>query len=107
MVEDLDAAVGTVLDALRRSGQREDTVVFFASDNGGERFSYHWPFTGGKGDLLEGGIRVSTLLSWPGRLRPRQVSATPVITQDGTATFLELAGATPAPDKPLDGSSLR
>ena len=106
MVEDLDASVGKVLEALRRSGQREDTLVFFASDNGGERFSYYWPFTGGKGDLLEGGIRVSTLLSWPGKLRPRQVSSTPIITQDWTATFLELAGATPAADKPLDGSSL-
>jgi arylsulfatase A-like enzyme len=106
MVEDLDAAVGKVLDALERTGQRQDTVVFFASDNGGERYSYYWPFTGGKGDLLEGGIRVATLLSWPGRLRPRQVSATPVITQDWTATFLELGGAAPDPGKPLDGSSL-
>ena len=78
MVEDLDAAIGKVLAALKRSGQLEDTVVFFASDNGGERFSYYWPFSGGKGDLYEGGIRVSTLLSWPGRLRPRQVSHTPV-----------------------------
>ena len=106
MVEDLDAAVGKVLEALRRTGQREDTLVFFASDNGGERYSYYWPFTGGKGDLLEGGIRVATLLSWPGRLRPRQVSHAPVITQDWTATFLELAGAAPDPGKPLDGASL-
>ena len=106
MVEDLDAAVGKVLAALKRSGQREDTVIFFASDNGGERFSYYWPFTGGKGDLYEGGIRVSTLLSWPGRLRPRQVSRTPVISQDWTATFLELGGARPDPGKPLDGKSL-
>jgi arylsulfatase A-like enzyme len=106
MVEDLDKAVGKVLRALERSGQREDTVVFFASDNGGERFSYYWPFSGGKGDVLEGGIRVATLLSWPGRLRPRQVDHTPLVTMDWTATFLELAGAEPAPEKPLDGTSL-
>jgi arylsulfatase A-like enzyme len=106
MVEDLDRSVGKVLGALRRSGQLDDTVVFFASDNGGERFSYYWPFSGGKGDLQEGGIRVSTLLSWPGRLRPRQVSDTPVHTTDWTATFLELAGAKPDPHYPLDGASL-
>jgi arylsulfatase A-like enzyme len=106
MVEDLDRSVGKVLAALRRTGQLDDTVVFFASDNGGERFSYYWPFSGGKGDLLEGGIRVSTLLSWPGRLRGRQVSHTPVHTTDWTATFLELAGAEPDPAYPLDGTSL-
>jgi len=106
MVENLDRAVGKVLRALKRSGQLENTLVFFASDNGGERFSYYWPFTGAKGRVLEGGIRVSTLLSWPGRLRRRQVSRTPVNTMDWTATFLELAGAKPNPAYPLDGISL-
>lgn len=106
MVEDLDAAVGRVIRALKRSGEYHNTVVFFASDNGGERFSYSWPFSGAKGSVLEGGIRVSTLLSWPGVLRPRQVSGTPVVTQDWHATFLELAGAEPDPDRPLDGTSL-
>jgi arylsulfatase A-like enzyme len=106
MVEDLDRAIGKVLRALRRSGQLDDTVVFFASDNGGERFSYYWPLSGGKGDVLEGGIRVSTLLSWPGKLRPRQVSHVPVVTMDWHATFLELAGAEPDPAYPLDGVSL-
>jgi arylsulfatase A-like enzyme len=106
MVEDLDQAIGKVLKALRRSGQLDDTVVFFASDNGGERFSYYWPLSGGKGNVLEGGIRVSTLLSWPGKLRPRQVSDQPVVTMDWHATFLELAGAEPGPAHPLDGVSL-
>jgi arylsulfatase A-like enzyme len=106
MVEDLDKAVGKVLAALRRTGQLRDTVVFFASDNGGERFSYYWPFSGGKGNVQEGGIRVSTLLSWPGKLRQRQVSDEAVVTMDWTATFLELAGAEPDPAYPLDGVSL-
>ena len=42
MVESLDAAGGEVLAALRRSGQEENTLVLFASDNGGERWSYLW-----------------------------------------------------------------
>jgi arylsulfatase A-like enzyme len=80
----------------------DDTI---GSDNGGERFSLFWPFSGGKGNVLEGGIRVPTLLSWPSVLPPRQVSHAPVVTQDWTATFLELAGAGPHPDYPLDGES--
>jgi arylsulfatase A-like enzyme len=103
MVEDLDRAVGRVLAAIPR---REDTLVFFASDNGGERFSYFWPFSGGKGQLLEGGIRIPAILSWPGKLRPRQVNHEPVVTMDWTATFLQLAGAAPDADYALDGVSL-
>jgi arylsulfatase A-like enzyme len=106
MVEDLDRAIGKVISALRRSGELENTLVLFASDNGGERFSYYWPFSGGKGDVLEGGIRVSTILSWPGQLRSRQVSQEPVVTMDWTATLLELAGSAPDPGVPLDGTSL-
>lgn len=106
MVEDLDKAIGRLVSALRRSGQLERTVVFFASDNGGERFSHVWPFSGAKGSLKEGGIRVPTLLSWPGTLPSRRVVSTPVHTTDWTATFLELGGARAAPDRPLDGASL-
>ncbi|MGW4276027.1 sulfatase family protein [Streptomyces seoulensis] len=106
MVESLDASVGEVLGALRRSGQEENTVVVFASDNGGERFSYQWPLSGGKSELLEGGIRVPTLLRWPAAVDGRQVSHEPVCSPDWTATLLELGGARPDPAYPLDGHSL-
>lgn len=106
MVENLDAAIGRVLDELRRTGQEKDTLVLFASDNGGERFSYNWPLSGNKASVNEGGIRVPTILSWPGRIPKRQVDDTPVYTTDWTATLLELGGATPDPDYPLDGTSL-
>ncbi|MFJ6696899.1 sulfatase [Streptomyces sp. NPDC091272] len=106
MVEDLDRSVGEVLKALKRSGQEEDTLVFFASDNGGERFSYNWPLSGNKSSLQEGGIRVPTLLRWPARIDARQVSHVPVFTPDWTATLLELAGARPDRAYPLDGTSL-
>ncbi|MFF0378093.1 sulfatase-like hydrolase/transferase [Actinoplanes missouriensis] len=105
MVENLDARIGQVLNALRRSGQEENTLVVFASDNGGERFSYNWPLTGNKGSLSEGGIRVPTILRWPARIRSGQVSHEPVVTHDWTATLLEIAGAAPSPDHPLDGAS--
>ncbi|MEU9221749.1 sulfatase-like hydrolase/transferase [Streptomyces sp. NPDC048376] len=106
MVENLDASVGKVLAALRRAGQEENTVVVFASDNGGERFSYQWPLSGGKSELLEGGIRVPTVLRWPARVDGRQVSHEPLYSPDWTATLLELGGARPDPAYPLDGHSL-
>ncbi|MBP2478925.1 arylsulfatase A-like enzyme [Crossiella equi] len=106
VVEDLDRAVGQVLDAVRRSGQLHNTLVFVASDNGGARFSGTRPLGGGTSTLAEGGMRVPTILSWPGALRPRQVHDAPVLTMDWTATFLELAGTRPAATHPLDGTSL-
>ncbi|MEE1751420.1 sulfatase family protein [Streptomyces sp. SP18CS02] len=106
MVEDLDRSVGEVLAALRRSGQEKDTLVVFASDNGGERFSYNWPLSGNKSSLKEGGIRVPTLVRWPARIDGGQVSEEPVFTPDWTATLLEVAGARPDPAHPLDGASL-
>ncbi|MGW5420092.1 sulfatase family protein [Streptomyces sp. NPDC003943] len=106
MVEDLDRSVGQVLAALRRAGRERDTLVFFGSDNGGERFSYNWPLAGNKGSLLEGGIRVPSILRWPARLDGGQVSDVPVYSPDWTATLLDIGGARPHPAYPLDGTSL-
>jgi arylsulfatase A-like enzyme len=106
MVEALDAGVGEVLRALRETGQERDTLVLFSSDNGGERWSYQWPLSGAKASLNEGGIRVPTILRWPARIRPRQISRVPVITQDWTATILDAAEVKPAASHPLDGRSL-
>ncbi|GAA2450343.1 sulfatase-like hydrolase/transferase [Actinomadura vinacea] len=106
MVQTMDAAIGRVLEAVRASGRENDTLVLFASDNGGERWSYLWPLSGGKGRLDEGGIRVPTILRWPARIRPGQVSDVPVITHDWTATILDAAGVEPAAAYPLDGRSL-
>ena len=54
----------------------------FTSDNGGERFSDTWPFTGIKTELLEGGLRVPTLICWPARIPAGQVSDQVAITMD-------------------------
>ncbi|MEV5971975.1 sulfatase-like hydrolase/transferase [Streptomyces sp. NPDC051921] len=106
MVEDLDRSVGTVLAALRRAGRERDTLVFFGSDNGGERFSYNWPLAGNKGSLQEGGIRVPSILRWPARIDGGQASDLPVYSPDWTATLLDIGGARPHPAYPLDGTSL-
>jgi arylsulfatase A-like enzyme len=101
MVRILDENLGRILRELKRSGKARDTVVMFTSDNGGERFSYHWPYTGQKQTIREGGIRVPCIIRWPGRIAPRTVSDQVATTMDLTASVLALAGATP--DPPLDG----
>lgn len=105
MVESLDTAVGRILDAIDAAGIAEDTIVIFASDNGGERFAFMWPFDGEKGDLEEGGIRVPIIVRWPRVIAPMQVTEEPVSTMDLTATFLDAAGVAPDPGYPLDGVS--
>ncbi|MFK4704493.1 arylsulfatase A-like enzyme [Roseateles asaccharophilus] len=99
----LDAAIGRVLDTLQSQGLAQNTIVIFTSDNGGERFSNTWPFSGQKSELLEGGIRVSTLLRWPARVKGGQVSDQVVISMDWLPTLLAAAGGAPHVDYPSDG----
>ena len=106
LVEAMDTGIGRILDALEATGQAGNTLVVFCSDNGGERYSFMWPFVGEKGDLTEGGIRTPLIARWPARLAGGQVSDAPNITMDWTATFLDAAGTAPAASHPLDGVSL-
>jgi len=105
MVRALDQAVGQVLAVLDAQGRTEHTIVIFTSDNGGERFSKTWPFTGQKTELLEGGLRVPTLLRWPARVVP-QVSPQVTITMDWLPTLLAAAGTRPDAAYPSDGDNL-
>ncbi len=106
MMKSLDDGVGQVIKALERAGHARDTLVIFTSDNGGERFSYNWPFSGKKFELLEGGLRVPAMLRWPGVVPANRVSNQVAITMDWTATILAAAGASSAPTHPLDGEDL-
>lgn len=105
IVSALDAAVGQVLAALERGGIADDTLVVFTSDNGGERFSNTWPFVGQKTELLEGGLRVPTLVRWPARLAP-QVQSQVAMSFDWLPTLLAAAGVDPDPAYPSDGDDL-
>ncbi|MDM0122395.1 sulfatase-like hydrolase/transferase [Variovorax arabinosiphilus] len=106
MMRALDEGVGQVLDTVRRLGLDGDTLVVFTSDNGGERYSYHYPLTGYIRLLREGGIRVPGIVRWPGRIPAAQVCDQVAITMDWTATFLAAAAARPDPAYPLDGVDL-
>jgi arylsulfatase A-like enzyme len=93
MMKSLDDGVGRVMNALKTAGVDRNTLAIFTSDNGGERFSYQWPFSGQKGDLLEGGIRVPAIVRWPGKAPANRVTNQMAISMDWTATILAAAGA--------------
>ena len=106
MVETMDHQIGRVLEALRTRGLTDNTIVIFTSDNGGERFSDTWPFTGRKGELLEGGLRIPAIVSWPARLPKGRTIDQVAITMDWLPTLLGAAGTAPDPAYPSDGMNL-
>jgi arylsulfatase A-like enzyme len=106
MVEAMDQNVAKVLAALDRSGKAGDTIIIFTSDNGGERFSETWPFTGVKGELLEGGIRVPLLVRWPGHIAPGSTSDQVMISMDFLPTLLAMAGGDVGKAGTFDGIDL-
>ncbi len=113
MVDALDANVGRIITALQQSGEWENTLTFFLSDNGGVAWpdqGLDWadnaPLRGGKGSLHEGGIRVPFVAVWPAEWPRGQTFEPMVISLDIAATALTLAGAVPDPELPLDGVNL-
>jgi arylsulfatase A-like enzyme len=108
----MDEALGGVRKKLSASGQEENTLVMFISDNGGPTMkgtttngSINTPLRGSKRTTLEGGIRVPFIVSWKGKLKPA-VFDQPAIQLDLTATALAAAGAAIQPDWHLDGVNL-
>ncbi len=106
MIHHMDEGIGQLMDALRRHGLADNTLVVFTSDNGGERFSDNWPLVGGKMDLTEGGIRVPWIAHWPAQIAAGQVSGQHCMSMDWSATVLAAAGVAADPGYPLDGVSL-
>lgn len=96
MVTNLDANIGRVLERLKHLDMERDTIVIFTSDNGGERFSDTWPFSGIKTELLEGGIRVPLIVAWPGRTTPGSSTEVPAMSMDFLPTVLRAAGGDPS-----------
>ena len=67
--------------------------MIFTSDNGGERYSYNWPFSFQKMYLYEGGTRVPAIVRWPGAIPAGRVTEQAAITMDWTATILAVTGS--------------
>jgi arylsulfatase A-like enzyme len=106
MMKSMDSGIGRVLQALRDAKLEQNTLVIFTSDNGGERYSYNWPFAFQKTNLWEGGIRVPAIARWPGVIASRRTTDQAAITMDWTATILAATGTKASAAYPLDGADL-
>lgn len=107
MIDFLDQSVGEVIVKLEALDLQENTILIFASDNGGlTRVWNNDPLRGGKGQLYEGGLRVPLIVKWPGQVAAGTVCDTPVHVVDFFPTFAEIAGGTIPEGKILDGVSL-
>ena len=109
MLAAMDEAVGQILDALDAEKLTSNTLIVFASDNGGPspgRVTNNGPLRAGKGTLYEGGVRVVACASWPGHIRAGSTVKAPLHIADWYPTLLKLAGAPLAQPLPLDGRDL-
>ena len=120
VVHHLDHAIGRVVQALVDSGQRDNTIIFFSSDNGPQvnwnggaypsdlrltDFNQPIPFRGSKTDVYEGGIRVPSFVNWPGKISPKKIESVRHIV-DWFPTIAKIIGAetaVPGDQPALDG----
>jgi arylsulfatase A-like enzyme len=107
MVAALDEQVGRILDAVEASGQANNTLIYFASDNG---CAMYWPglcscspLRGGKLSHYEGGVRVPFMMRWPGHINPGLVYKDVVSLMDILPTSVTAAGGRLPTDRVYDG----
>jgi arylsulfatase A-like enzyme len=117
MISCMDDEIGKVLSALEKKKMRDNTLIVFMSDNGGNTLAMfsgdadvsklklpadNGPYRGGKGMLYEGGTRVAALANWPGHIKPGEVKEM-IHVVDMFPTLAMLAGVNVNKGKPLDG----
>ena len=106
VIAEIDWSVGQVMDTLREMGLDQNTLVWFASDNG----PWYGGSTGGlrgmKGRTWEGGIRVPLIARWPGKIPAGHTSDAPAIIMDLFTTSLTAAGITLPSDRVIDGKDI-
>lgn len=118
MLAAVDDSVGEILGLLEKLGLRQNTLVFFASDNGATaepraglnqrpaRGGSNHPFRGWKFSLFDGGMHVPAILSWPGRIPPGQVIREVASHMDLLPTIAAAAGAPLPADRTIDGRDI-
>ncbi len=111
MIYNLDYNIGRVLDALQNTGQVDNTVIFFTSDNGGLATAEgsptcNAPLSEGKGWMYEGGVREPLIVKWPGVIDMGSICNAPVTSPDFYSTILEMTGLSLLPEQHQDGESI-
>lgn len=94
LIEHLDYNIGLVMEALRKSGQLDNTFVVFTSDNGGDSGSManNGPTRGAKGDMYEGGLRVPCAVNMPGVYEGGRRNGNFIMLMDFLPTFCDMVG---------------
>lgn len=114
MIESMDDAVGTLLDTIDRLGISDNTIIIFASDNGGNMYNEvdgtsatsNFPLKGGKATMYEGGIRGPAVVVQPGVVQAGSRSEQIIQSCDFYPTILELLGIDVQPGQEFDGISI-
>ncbi len=116
MVTRMDREVGRIVKLLDERGLTDDTIFVFSSDNGAaapgtggvdtDRLDSNGPFHGWKGSPYEGGLRVPTVIVWPGRIPAGKSLDVPTGFEDWMPTLLDLAGLEDKIPEGIDGGSL-
>lgn len=114
LVEGMDDSLGRLLNYLDSTGQADNTIVIFMSDNGGYAtgpdregplFTQNAPLSSGKGSMHEGGIREPMIVRWPGVAKPGSRTDDRIIIEDFYPTILEMAGLKKSIPDNIDGKS--
>ena len=106
MLAAMDEAIGQIVGAIEKKGLRDNTLIFFCSDNGGPapgRVTSNGPLRAGKGTVYEGGVRVPAVAVWPGKIKAGSVANAPLHIVDWYPTLLKLTGVSLAQKTALDG----
>lgn len=103
LIEGMDKSLGDIMDYIEQSGQADNTIIIFMSDNGGLDFyargrmpddaanRHNYPLRSGKGSAYEGGIREPMIVRWPGVTAPGSTCSRSIIIEDFFPTILEMA----------------
>ncbi len=111
VIMEIDWSVGEILNALRRQGLEENTLVVFTSDNGpwllyGNHAGRAGPLREGKGTSWDGGVREPAIMRWPGKIPAGTTCGEMALTMDLLPTFATLAGAGAPKDRGIDGRDI-
>ena len=102
----MDRAIGDLRNHLGEAGLRDNTLLWYCSDNGAPSESrFESPLRASKGRVYEGGVRVPGVIEWPDRITGPRHSAVNAVTSDILPTICDVTGQA-LPDRPLDGISL-
>jgi arylsulfatase A-like enzyme len=103
MLSALDDAIRQIVASLGKAGVRDQTLIIFSADNGGQRPGDNTPLRATKGTIYEGGVRGCGFVNWPGRV-PADARVKPAMhTVDWYPTLVKLAGGSLEQKLPLDG----